>query len=605
VKWDGKAFEVVDLPPKDPESRRIRVLLCARKGDRQELWIGRGDSLLRGQPCDWHTLTIPGSSREVYAITQDAAGRIWAGLADGTLLLAEGDELVDRTPVELRRLNCRILSLLGSPDGGLWLGLDGGGLARLEGGRCTVLNTSHGLPHNVVTQLVLDDKGRLWAAGDRGIFRVAVQELDDVIEGRKQTFVCSTYGRSEGTPSLQANSGYYPNTMQAPDGRIWFATRSGIAIADPSVAGSNRTPPTVEIDEMRVDGLRVNVPVDSGKETPRIGPGAANVQFAISAMSFTAPDRVHVQHQLVGVDPGWVSTPQDRTVTYAQLSPGKYTLRVRAANNDGVWSDQDATLTFVVEPHFWETLWFQFIIGISSLTGTAFAAHRFAVRRTLKQADVLRREAMLERERARIARDIHDQLGASLTQISLLSELAQGDSPAGSPHLPRLEKTARDAIGALDEIVWAVNPRHDNLASLLEYIGQQTVDLLRPAGIRCRLDFPDNVPPRHLPADFRHHLFLIVREAVNNAAKYAQASEVRLCAVLTESEIHITIGDDGRGFDNPPRSGTSNGLKNMRARAMALGGACDFVSGSAAGTTVLLRLPWPGVNGHISPEVRL
>ena len=144
---------------------------------------------------------------------------------------------------------------------------------------------------------------------------------------------------------------------------------------------------------------------------------------------------------------------------------------------------------------------------------------------------------------------------------------------------------------ALDEIVWAVNPCHDTLASLLEYIGQQTTEFLQAAGIRCRLEFPDLPAPRHLPADFRHHLFLIVREAINNAAKHARASEVRFTAEPRDAGFHITVADDGCGFsENGPRG---NGLANLRARAADLGGECIITSAPGAGTTITLQLPWP------------
>ena len=266
---------------------------------------------------------------------------------------------------------------------------------------------------------------------------------------------------------------------------------------------------------------------------------------------------------------------------------------MRAANNDGVWSERDATLAFTVRPFFWETAWFRSCIVAGCLAATAFIAHTIATGRARRQAEALKREAAVERERTRIARDMHDQLGASLTQISLLSDLAQ-TTGTEHEHLPRLATTAREAIAALDEIVWAVNPRHDNLASLLEYLSHQTVDLLQSAGLRCRLDFPREVPPRHLPTDFRYHFFLIVREAVNNAIKHARAQEVRLSVELTAADIRATIADDGQGFTETPAPTGSNGLANMRTRAADLGGECRIESQPGGGTTVSVRLPWPG-----------
>jgi signal transduction histidine kinase len=177
----------------------------------------------------------------------------------------------------------------------------------------------------------------------------------------------------------------------------------------------------------------------------------------------------------------------------------------------------------------------------------------------------------------------------------MLSDLAQTTGKTDE-HLPRLATTAREAVAALDEIVWAVNPRHDNLASLLEYLSHQTVELLQSAGLRCRLDFPKEVPPRDLPTDFRYHFFLIVREAVNNAVKHAQAREIRLSVELTDAELRATVADDGQGFAESPATAGSSGLANLRTRAADLGGECRIESQPGAGTTVTVRLPWPPEN---------
>jgi signal transduction histidine kinase len=313
------------------------------------------------------------------------------------------------------------------------------------------------------------------------------------------------------------------------------------------------------------------------------------VEFELSALSYVAPEHVRLFHRLDGLDPDWITTPPERTASYAHLAPGNYTLRVRAENNDGVPSRRDAVLAFSVRPFVWQRTWFRGGLFAIALAAAAWMAHSAAERRARRQAEALRRETAIERERTRIARDMHDQLGASLTRISLLSDLAQSENH--SPHLPQLSATAHEAVTALDEIVWAVNPRHDTFASLLEYIGQHTTELLQAAGIRCRLEFPERTEPRPLAADFRHHLFLIVREAVNNAAKHARAKQVTLTIEPRENELHVRIVDDGVGFS--ANGATGHGLTNMRERAADLGGTCEITSAPGTGTKIQVRLPWP------------
>jgi len=196
----------------------------------------------------------------------------------------------------------------------------------------------------------------------------------------------------------------------------------------------------------------------------------------------------------------------------------------------------------------------------------------------------------------RIAKDIHDDVGANLTQIALLGELARQDravpEKAGG-HIEKISNIARQAIRSLDEIVWAVNPRNDTLAHLIDYVGQYSLDYLRTAGIRCRLDLPDQSPARELSADVRHNLFLVVKEALNNIVKHAHASEVRLWVNVTGEGLRMTIEDDGCGFEQPPDNPTADGLQNMRQRLADIGGECSIESRSEAGTRIVVALRWP------------
>ncbi|MEY2465537.1 MAG: hypothetical protein QOD03_58 [Verrucomicrobiota bacterium] len=206
-------------------------------------------------------------------------------------------------------------------------------------------------------------------------------------------------------------------------------------------------------------------------------------------------------------------------------------------------------------------------------------------------------QAALHKERARIAKDIHDDLGASLTQISLLGELAQQDSgtspETASKHIEKISNTARQVIKSLDEIVWAVNPRNDTLAHLIDYTGQFALDYLRVANIRCRLDFPEQPPAREISTDIRHNLFLIVKEALNNVVKHSRASEVWLRINVTDDILKMAIEDDGCGFDETPEHPGADGLRNIRQRVAEIGGECRIESHQGAGAKISFELHLP------------
>ena len=360
-------------------------------------------------------------------------------------------------------------------------------------------------------------------------------------------------------------------------------------MADPSQLTKHLPPPT-GIEALLVDGKPFPFTGDGKPSHPLIGPGVSEVSIQRSVRTFLNPENVHLMHRLDPLDSKWVTTSRNRIARYPHLPAGTYTFHTRAAAGGSDWSTP-ASLSFTVLPFWWETGWFRSLVAAALLVVAGWLIYRLSTASLRRRAEALKQETTLEHERLRIARDLHDQIGANLTQISLLSGLAQKNGDAHA-HLPALAQSAREAVTALDGIVWAVNPRHDTLASLFEYTGQQAADMLRSAGLRCRVDFPHDVPERRIHADFRHHLHLLMREAVNNAIKHAGATEVALHAELLPDSLRIVVRDDGKGFE-PGDTPSGHGMANMQERAQALGGKCVISCKVGSGTTVACDLPWP------------
>jgi signal transduction histidine kinase len=225
-------------------------------------------------------------------------------------------------------------------------------------------------------------------------------------------------------------------------------------------------------------------------------------------------------------------------------------------------------------------------------------------RRVEQQTAIIRRnferEAIWE-ERSRIARDIHDDVGAALTQISLLGELGRREGASAADmhgQLARVTAKSREAVRALDEIVWTVNPRNDSVARAASYICQAVQDLLRDSGIRCRLQVPDDLPDAGLAARVRHNLFLAVKEAVNNVIKHAGATELRLALTAGAGEFGVRIEDNGCGFDPAGVPPERNGLGNMRRRLADVGGRCEITAGIGRGTVVAFIVPITGATSN-------
>jgi signal transduction histidine kinase len=222
------------------------------------------------------------------------------------------------------------------------------------------------------------------------------------------------------------------------------------------------------------------------------------------------------------------------------------------------------------------------------ISAVALVARAIERRRLREKMEKLERQRAVERERARIAKDIHDDLGASLNLIAVLGDLAKKEKPV--ERLEKMSSTAREAVKSLDEIVWAVNPRNDTLANLIDYICQFATDYLRDAGIRCLLDVPEHTPVREVPATARHNLFLVVKEALQNIVKHAQATQVELRIHCEGNRLRIEVADNGCGFAQAPVNAGADGLDNMRQRLAEIGGECRIQSQPGAGTTIQVEI---------------
>jgi signal transduction histidine kinase len=241
-------------------------------------------------------------------------------------------------------------------------------------------------------------------------------------------------------------------------------------------------------------------------------------------------------------------------------------------------------------------------VGLASLGLLALVAAAVRImerRKHQRRLKLLEQERALERERARIAQDLHDDLGSSLTRISLLSDLARAERNHPGQveaHAQRISQMAGQTVRALEEIVWALRPGSDSLQSLVEYIAHFANELFEGDRARCRLDLPPDLPPHSLPPEMRHNIFLVVKEALTNALKHGHAREVQVQAKASGNALQIVVRDDGRGFDPQavaPRLGKRHGLGNMRRRADDMGGALSVQSTLGKGTTVTLTVSFP------------
>lgn len=470
----------------------------------------------------------------------------------------------------------------------LWISTLGGGLFLWNGKQWHRFASDDGLPDLRLTCILDDGRGHFWFGSLGGILRASRAELLARVADREKPLHWLRFDRSDGLPTRECMGGYHPAGWRGNDGRLWFPTSNGVVRLRPDLVEVNRVPPPVFLKSTRVNGRQQEAPAGRVEA----GPGRSRLEFRFVGLSYTAPEKVTYRARLEGLDDGWRELGSQRVAAYEAVPPGRYTFEVVAVNGDGVWSREPARIPVRVLPHFWESAWF--LLGVTGLTLACAAAGGWAIARSRMKRRIqgLKIRHAREAERARIARDLHDDLGASLTEISILSALAAegGDETTMRPALDQLSHKAKVVVGALDEIVWAVNPREDTLRSLVDYLAAFAREFLDTAGIPLRTDIPRSVPDLPLDATARHGVFLAAREALNNLVKHSKATQARLAVLLERDELVIRIEDNGRGFSQEWEA-KGYGVANLRERMMSCGGDCSIASVPGEGVTVTLTLP--------------
>lgn len=571
----------------------IPALLSAHDGS---LWVGTSAGLLHylNGKTNWFTEATGKSLRDVRTIAEDGKGSVWFGTAgNGLACLKNGGIRLFRQSNGLSSDFIECLHF--DENGALWIGTFGGGLVRFKNDHFAVIDLQQGLPNSIIGDIEDDDRGFFWMSSHDGIIRVSKAELNRCADGETKQIHCQTYGINDGLPTIECSEGLQPAGCKTANGCLWFPTSKGLVVINPAEVRTNTLPPPVVLEKVLVDGQ----PVTNYPAPLKILPGKNYLEFHYTGLSFDAPEKVYFKHRIEGLEKDWGDANSQRSVNYSFIPPGNYTFHVIACNNDGIWNNTGASIAFTILPHFWQTWWFRFmavviIAGVAG--GTVWLDMRRRIRRRLERME---RQQAIERERARIAKDIHDDLGASLTCISMLSqstreELNNPDEIALG--LDRIYGTARELTRAMDEIVWAVNPRHDTLDSVVGYLSRFAHEFLQTANIRCRLHMPMQLAALPLAAEVRHNLFLAFKESLHNVVKHAAASEVRVSLSLQAAILVLTIEDDGRGFNmgvspNPAVFAEGDGLTNIRRRLSEVSGTCEIQSVPGRGTKVKFTVP--------------
>jgi ligand-binding sensor domain-containing protein/signal transduction histidine kinase len=517
------------------------------------------------------------------AFGEDAAGNVWIGF-DGMLARYRAGTFEQFT---LRQgvPPGAIRGIFRDHAGRLWLASAQSGLLRVdnaEGDRpaFTAYSTPQGLSSNDVEAITEDLEGRVYAAGGRGVDRLA-----------PATGHVKHFTTADGLVSGRFRAAFRDRT-----GVLWFGSSNGLTRVVPAPERV-AAPPPVLINAVRVNGIPAHVSA-LGEQDISLGNFAASqnqLQIDFVGLGFGSGDVLRYQYRLEGADADWNPVSRQRTVTYAGLGPGGYAFVVRAVNSDDVVSARPAAVRFAILRPFWQRGWFV-AVAVLTLGLIVYALHRYRLARLLDMANM----------RTRIATDLHDDIGANLTRIALLSQVATQTSmglaaTSALPHaapdiaavnvpLASIARIARESVGAMSDIVWAINPARETLLDLTRRMRQHADEVFTLRNIELRFDAPDTRPDLRLGVDVRRDVLLIFKECVNNAARHSGCTRVRIEFRVERSGLVLTVADNGGGFDTSLDS-EGQGLMSMKRRARRLHGAFDLRSQVGVGTTMTLTIP--------------
>ena len=576
-----------------PNGNSVGSWLALTEDAAGTIWVaGNGGQLAKVRNGSLENVPQGHSPSEILALASTADGAIWEATArEGVRRIADGKVAAFTVASGLR--SNQVTALAVDSDGTLWAGTAGGGLARYRDGKFDSVGFEAGLMDDTITQILDDGEGQLWLAGPRGLAAISRQQLAALFGGQAKVVHPRFYGRQEGMASPDCPPSV---PIRLASGLLAFATKRGFVTVDPHQHAPVRSSPQVFLDSVWVNG-EPQFQASTLRKPSRIviGPDVSRLEVSYTAPDLVGQGRLQFRYRLSGLDEAWHKVGTQRSINFNHLPPGEYQLEIAIDSSRKDISEQTAKLGFLLQPHFWQEKWFYAACALAMGIAIAAVVHAIDRRRAARKLAVLERQRAIDGERARIARDLHDDLGGSLTEMALLSELAQsslGDPERARSQLDHIFTSAQNSARALDEIVWAANPANDRVRSFVAHLTEFAQTFAHHAGLTCRVSVPNSLSDAPLSAPVRHHLYLAVKEALNNAAKHSGAKEMAVELEIVDGIFRLSVKDDGCGFDTAaPSENGADGLANMRSRLAEIGGTVSLRSAPGQGTAIGFAIP--------------
>jgi signal transduction histidine kinase len=460
----------------------------------------------------------------------------------------------------------------------LLLGTEGGGLNWFdpETGISRAFTVSDGLSDNTISSIVMDNIGFVWISTGKGLTR---------FDPKNKTF--QNYDQRDGLPFSEFNPWA---GMKSRTGKLYFGTPQGIIFFDPKELSADESDNPLPVVFTGLEVFNKLVTVGNNSPLSRSIVDAETISLShrdfifslkFAMLDFKKPEQNLYAYKMEGLHGEWIDLGNRARVDFTGLAPGEYVLRVKAANSKGIWNHEGATLKVFITPPFWQTWWFRLLV-LAALLGLLYTFYRMRLERLLE----------VERTRTGIARDLHDEVSATLSGISWFAKAARSEEEAGKNRrnfMDNIIDSASDAQEKIKDIIWAIQPEHDKWEQLFAHCQRYAADLLESNGIKPEMEFQPPEGSKEVDMKTRQNFWLLFKEILVNAVKHSKCNIAKINMIAEGRAIHLEIIDDGIGFDTTQES-KGNGLANIRSRAETLGAECRLFSEPGKGTSWKIRL---------------
>lgn len=540
------------------------------------------------------------ASKSVFAILEDKKGNLWFGTQGGGVVKYDGTAFL--TFSEREGMYGRgITSIVEDEEGNLWFGTLGAGLCKFDGKSFTYFTDKQGLSFNDVWSLTEDSIGQFWAGTDKGLSLLIPQK--NSINQLQKKYSIYSFGFQDGLKGTDFN---LHSVCIDNNNRIWWGTGKALITRDLNNVFVASTPSSLNLNHIEINGQFYDFrniidsnnhnfsfshvrPFTNYPQGLKLNYNQNHLTFHFSAIDWSAQDKIKYSFRLLGLDEGW-SKPSDATITeYRNLSYGSYTLQVKAIGQSHIWT-KIISYPFTIRPAFWQTWWFKTSIIIFASLLLLFISRLIYLTRLRKQKMILEKQLAVQYERQRISSEMHDDIGAGLSGVKLLTEITKTklkDKDAKN-EIDKIYQSVSEISAKMKEVIWGLNTENDDLTSLIYFIQKQTRALLENYPAQLLIDIPEGFPDIKIRGEARRNIYLSVKEALHNIIKHAGADKITL-SITCNDKLVINISDNGKGINISVLDQSGNGLKNMQRRIENLHGV--FHAQNHNGTIITFEIP--------------